>query len=93
MRSRPRVVIASGQLDVTFWNDRFEFQVPNPAAGCSKRGNMNDLATYRRFVEECLRLAEMGPEEDRRILLEHAAAWTKLVKEAERQDKADPTLS
>jgi hypothetical protein len=54
---------------------------------------MNDLATYRRFVEECLRLAEIGPEEDRRILLEHAAAWTKLVEEAERLDKADPTLS
>jgi hypothetical protein len=35
---------------------------------------MNDLAAYRRFAEECSRLAEIGPEEDQRILLEHAAA-------------------
>jgi hypothetical protein len=43
---------------------------------------MNDLAAYRRFAEECSRLAEIGPEEDQRILLEHAAAWTKLAEEA-----------
>jgi hypothetical protein len=53
---------------------------------------MNDLATYRRFAEECLRMAEIGPEEDRRILLEHAAAWTKLIEEAERRHNADPIL-
>jgi hypothetical protein len=52
---------------------------------------MNDLATYRGFAEEWLRLAEIGPEEDRRILLEHAAIWTKLAEELERQHKPDPT--
>ena len=73
---------------MTFGNDKFHFQVPLPAAGCSKGGNMRDLATYRRFAKECLRLAEVGPEEDRRILLEHAAAWTNLAEEVERQHKA-----
>jgi hypothetical protein len=92
MGSTPREVITSGQQDVTFWNDRFQFQVPNRVAGRSKGGQMNDLATYRRFAEECLRLAEIGPEEDRHILLEHAAAWTKLAEESERQHKADPTF-
>jgi hypothetical protein len=88
MRSRRREVITSGQQDVTFWNDKFQFQVPNPAVG----GEMNDLATYRRFAEECFRLAKIGPGEDRRILWEHAAAWTKLAEEAEWQHKAGPTL-
>jgi hypothetical protein len=92
MRSRQREAVTSSQQGVRFWNDRFQFQVPNSAAGCSKGDDMNDLATYRKFAEECLRLAEIGPEEDRRILVERAAAWTKLADETERGHKADPTL-
>jgi hypothetical protein len=53
---------------------------------------MNGLETYRRFAEECLRLADGGPEEHRCILLEHAAAWTKLAEEVERQNKAGSTF-
>ncbi len=40
---------------------------------------MTDSATYKRYAEECRRLAMEGPEEHRRILLEHAATWTELA--------------
>ena len=46
---------------------------------------MRDAATYRRFAEECQRLAMTLPEEHRAVLLEIAEAWTKLEQEAERQ--------
>ena len=46
---------------------------------------MRDPATYRRYAEECVRLASIMPEEHRRTLLEIAEAWSKLANEAERQ--------
>jgi hypothetical protein len=46
---------------------------------------MRDAATYRRFAEECQRLAMTMPEEHRAVLLEIAEAWIKLEQEAERQ--------
>jgi hypothetical protein len=46
---------------------------------------MFDPATYRKYAEECHRLATTVPEEDRRLLLEHAAAWIQLAEEAEHQ--------
>jgi hypothetical protein len=45
---------------------------------------MTDSATYRKFAEECQRLATTAPQNDRNILLEHAAAWLKLAEEAEK---------
>jgi hypothetical protein len=45
---------------------------------------MTDPATYRKYAEECRRLATRAPENDRRLLLEHAAVWLKLAEEAER---------
>lgn len=45
---------------------------------------MIDPATYRKFAEECRRLATTVPENDRRLLLEDAAVWLKLAEEAER---------
>ena len=51
---------------------------------------MTDPATYRKYAEECLRLATTAPENDRRLLLEHAGAWLKLAEEAERE-RADKT--
>jgi hypothetical protein len=53
---------------------------------------MDDLATFRRFAEDCLRLAEIGPEEDRRILLEHAVAWAKLAEGTKNQHTTDSTF-
>jgi hypothetical protein len=44
---------------------------------------MIDPATCRKYAEECRRLATTASEEDRRILLEHAAVWAKLAEEAE----------
>ena len=44
---------------------------------------MIDPATYRKYAEECRRLATTAPENDRRLLLEHAAVWLKLAEEAE----------
>ena len=46
---------------------------------------MRDPATYRRYAEECRRLASIMPEEYRGTLLEIAEAWSKLAEEAERQ--------
>ena len=46
---------------------------------------MREPATYRRYAEECRRLASIMPEEHRRTLLEIAEAWSKLANDAERQ--------
>jgi hypothetical protein len=48
---------------------------------------MADPATYRKYAEDCLRLATTTPENDRRLLLEHAGVWLKLAEEAEREAK------
>jgi len=45
---------------------------------------MIDPATYRKCADECRRLATTAPENDRRLLLEHADVWLKLAEEAER---------
>ena len=44
---------------------------------------MIDPATYRKYAEDCLRLATTAPENERRLLLEHAGVWLKLAEEAE----------
>jgi hypothetical protein len=40
---------------------------------------------YRKYAKECERIAREGPEENRRVLLEIAAAWRQCAEEAERQ--------
>jgi hypothetical protein len=40
---------------------------------------MTDPATYRKYAEECRRLATRAPKNDRRLLLEHADIWLKLA--------------
>jgi hypothetical protein len=52
---------------------------------------MTDPATYRKYAEECQRLATTAPENDRRLLMEHAGVWLQLAEEAERE--ADTKLS
>jgi hypothetical protein len=43
-------------------------------------------AQYREFAEECRRLARfVRTAEERKVLLEMEAAWTKLAEEAERK--------
>jgi|HubBroStandDraft_6_1064221.scaffolds.fasta_scaffold142449_2 hypothetical protein len=51
---------------------------------------MRDAATYRRFAEECQRLAMTMSEEHRAALLEIADAWIKLEQEAEREKSLLP---
>jgi hypothetical protein len=46
---------------------------------------MIDPATCKKYAEECRRLATTASENDRRLLLEHAAVWVKLAQEAERE--------
>ena len=43
---------------------------------------MREPATYRRYAEECHRLASIMPDEHRGTLLEIAEAWSKLADEA-----------
>jgi hypothetical protein len=40
-------------------------------------------ATYRRYAEDCRRLAKTVSEEHRRMLLEIAEAWIRLAEDAE----------
>jgi hypothetical protein len=49
---------------------------------------MADPATYRKYAEECLRLATTAPENERRLLLEHAGVWLKLAEEADAEAAA-----
>ena len=44
---------------------------------------------YRRYAEECRRLAKIMPEEHRLTLLELADAWTKCAEDAERAINAE----
>ena len=51
-----------------------------PAPGCP---GMETSMEYKRFAEECRRLArEAKTEQHRRVLEEMAQAWEKLAKEA-----------
>ena len=42
---------------------------------------MGDPTTYRRYAEECRRLAKMMPAENWEVLLEIARAWSNLARE------------
>ena len=46
---------------------------------------MRDAATYLKFAEECLALANTAAPTHRAILLEMAQAWRRLADEAEQQ--------
>jgi len=46
---------------------------------------MQDPATYRRYAEECRRMATTAPEEHRRSLLEIADAWIRVAQDVELQ--------
>ncbi len=49
---------------------------------------MQNPAQYRKYAEECERLAREGPPENKATLLDIATAWRKCAEEAERQEKA-----
>ena len=46
---------------------------------------MRDAATYLKFAEECLALANTAAPDHRAVLLEMAEAWRGLAREAEQQ--------
>ena len=46
---------------------------------------MRSPEEYRKYAGECERIAREGPEENRRVLLEIAAAWRQCAEEAERK--------
>ena len=46
---------------------------------------MDDPAIYRKYAEECERLAKSMSPADRRIMLEIAQAWLVRAQEAERK--------
>jgi hypothetical protein len=47
---------------------------------------MTNPAIYRKYPEECLRLATTALENDRRLLVERAGVWLQLAEEAEREE-------
>jgi hypothetical protein len=53
---------------------------------------MSDPATYRRYAEECRRIAKMVSNEHRSALLEIAQAWIELADEHEIDSRSDPQL-
>jgi hypothetical protein len=48
---------------------------------------MQDAAQFRKYAEECRRLAHTLPPAQRQTLLEIAEAWIERADEAERQAK------
>jgi hypothetical protein len=44
---------------------------------------MRSPEEYRTYAKECERIAREGPEENRRVLLEIAAAWRQCAEDAE----------
>lgn len=49
---------------------------------------MQSPSQYRKYAEECRRLAQMGSREHRAALLEMAEAWTKCAEELEALDRS-----
>jgi hypothetical protein len=46
---------------------------------------MRSPEDYLQYARECERIAREGPEENRKVLLEIAAAWRQCAEDAERQ--------
>jgi hypothetical protein len=46
---------------------------------------MRSPEEYRKYANECERIAREGPEENRRVLLEIAGAWRQCAEDAERK--------
>jgi hypothetical protein len=44
---------------------------------------MTSSTTYRRFAQECLRLAEQATDEHREVLKEMAEEWQRVAEEAD----------
>jgi hypothetical protein len=59
-----------------------------------KEHRMRDPAKFRKYAEECRRLANIMPKEHRGTLLKIADAWIECAREAERDTgKDDPSDS
>jgi hypothetical protein len=70
-------------LDERSRNVELQFRVSAPWVDFEGR-EMTDSEIYRKFAEECQRMAKTAREHDKKILLEHAAFWLKLAEEAEK---------
>jgi hypothetical protein len=51
--------------------------------------NMDDPALYRKYAEECERLAKAMSPADQKVMIEIAEAWLMRAKQAERKPNAD----
>lgn len=51
---------------------------------------MQDPARFRKYAEECRRLAQTSAPEHRTTLLQIAAAWTECADDAERNRREKP---
>lgn len=54
---------------------------------------MQGPAEYRKYAEECERMAKDGPREHRSALLKIAEAWRQCALDAERKDKKAPPIA
>ena len=50
---------------------------------------MQNPAQYRKYAEECRRLAQLGSLEHKTALLDMAEAWTKCAEELEEAERAN----
>jgi hypothetical protein len=55
-----------------------------------REGRKNQLDEYRRFAEECRKMAERTVSSDRELLLAMAAAWLVVVRQLRRKDLPRP---
>jgi hypothetical protein len=61
------------------------------ALGRNKSHVMQSPAQYRKYAEECERIARDGPAKTRDALLEIAKAWRDCADEMEQRQKRDDT--
>ena len=59
------------------------FTVPNAVP----EGEMRDSNIYRRYADDCRRIAETMNAKDKAIMLEMAKVWEERAEDAERMEK------
>jgi hypothetical protein len=74
-------------IDIVRWNFSASVLVCPPEKNIKKgRITMDDSTVYRRYAEECKRLAWAMSAADQKVMIEIADAWLACAKEAEQKE-------